>query len=119
LCSQLVYLLLILHFHMMQSDRFFNALKGHGALCRLVILPFESHGYAARESIMHVLWETDRWLQKHCVQNPTDASAELDACKDEVSKGVRDSDNQAVVASGGGGPELADFEHEGFYSLPR
>ncbi|KAL3604434.1 hypothetical protein D5086_005293 [Populus alba] len=72
----------------MQSDRFFNALKGHGALCRLVILPFESHGYAARESIMHVLWETDRWLQKHCVQNPTDASAELDACKEEVSKGV-------------------------------
>ncbi|KAK8497568.1 hypothetical protein V6N12_037441 [Hibiscus sabdariffa] len=49
----------------MQSDRFFNALKGHGSLCRLVILPFESHGYAARESIMHVLWETDRWLQKH------------------------------------------------------
>ncbi|XP_073066214.1 uncharacterized protein [Primulina eburnea] len=29
------------------ADRFFNALKGHGALCRLVILPFESHGYAA------------------------------------------------------------------------
>lgn len=36
----------------MQSDRFFNALKGHGAPSRLVILPFESHGYAARESIM-------------------------------------------------------------------
>jgi len=103
----------------MQSDRFFNALKGHGALCRLVILPFESHGYAARESILHVLWETDRWLQKHCVSNSSDASAELDACKDEVSKGVTDSDNQAVVAGGGGGPELADFEHEGFYSLPR
>ncbi|CAK7348427.1 unnamed protein product [Dovyalis caffra] len=102
----------------MQSDRFFNALKGHGALCRLVILPFESHGYAARESIMHVLWETDRWLQKHCVLNSSDASAELDACKDNVSKGVTDSDNQAVVASGGGGPELADSEHDGFYSLP-
>ncbi|KAG2552487.1 hypothetical protein PVAP13_9KG584100 [Panicum virgatum] len=51
----------------MQSDRFFNALKGHGALSRLVILPFESHGYSARESIMHVLWETDRWLQNYCV----------------------------------------------------
>ncbi|XP_075490107.1 uncharacterized protein LOC142528808 isoform X2 [Primulina tabacum] len=37
----------------MHSDRFFNALKGHGALCRLVILPFESHGYAAGESAMH------------------------------------------------------------------
>ncbi|PHT94590.1 hypothetical protein T459_02472 [Capsicum annuum] len=50
-----------------QSDSFFNALKGHGALCRLVILPYKSHDYSARESIMHVLWETDRWLQKHCV----------------------------------------------------
>ncbi|KAI4329802.1 hypothetical protein MLD38_028147 [Melastoma candidum] len=59
----------------MQSDRFFNALKGHGALCRLVVLPFESHGYAARESIMHVLWETDRWLQKYCVSNNSDANA--------------------------------------------
>ncbi|KAF3655055.1 hypothetical protein FXO37_16142 [Capsicum annuum] len=38
-----------------KSYRFFNALKGHGALCRLVILPYESHGYAARENIMHVL----------------------------------------------------------------
>ncbi|KAJ6343750.1 hypothetical protein OIU76_005490 [Salix suchowensis] len=103
----------------MQSDRFFNALKGHGALSRLVILPFESHGYAARESIMHVLWETDRWLQKHCVSNSSGESAELEACKDEVGKGITDSDNQAVVGSGGGGPEVADFEHEGFYSLPR
>ncbi|CAN6301669.1 unnamed protein product [Urochloa humidicola] len=33
----------------MQSDRFFNALKGHGALSRLVILPFESHGYCKGE----------------------------------------------------------------------
>ncbi|KAJ4955399.1 hypothetical protein NE237_012182 [Protea cynaroides] len=59
----------------MQSDRFFNALKGHGALCRLVVLPFESHGYAARESIMHVLWETDRWLQNYCVSNVSNVVA--------------------------------------------
>ncbi|KAJ9171726.1 hypothetical protein P3X46_015046 [Hevea brasiliensis] len=102
----------------MQSDRFFNALKGHGALCRLVILPFESHGYAARESIMHVLWETDRWLQKYCVSSISDVSAELDACKDDVSKRVRDSENKAVAAGGGGGPEMADFELEGFHFKP-
>ncbi|KAH9318858.1 hypothetical protein KI387_020627, partial [Taxus chinensis] len=54
----------------MQSERFFNALKGHGALCRLVLLPFESHGYSARESIMHLLWECDRWLEKFCVNSP-------------------------------------------------
>ncbi|XP_057995370.1 probable glutamyl endopeptidase, chloroplastic isoform X1 [Hevea brasiliensis] len=103
----------------MQSDRFFNALKGHGALCRLVVLPFESHGYAARESIMHVLWETDRWLQKYCVSNTSDVNAELDACINDVSKEVTDSENKVVATSGRGGPELADFESEEFHPMPR
>jgi dipeptidyl aminopeptidase/acylaminoacyl peptidase len=49
----------------MQSERFYNALKGHGAICRLVMLPHESHGYRARESALHVLFETDRWLEKY------------------------------------------------------
>ncbi|XP_030543205.1 probable glutamyl endopeptidase, chloroplastic isoform X1 [Rhodamnia argentea] len=103
----------------MQSDRFFNALKGHGSLCRLVVLPFESHGYAARESIMHVLWETDRWLQKYCVSNTSDASADLNACKDDESKGVVDSEAKVVAASGGGNPELADFDQDQFKCIPR
>ncbi|MEZ5058468.1 MAG: prolyl oligopeptidase family serine peptidase [Saprospiraceae bacterium] len=49
----------------MQSERYFNALKGLGATVRLVVLPKESHGYAARESILHLLWEQDRWLEKY------------------------------------------------------
>lgn len=49
----------------MQSERYFNALKGLGATTRLVILPKESHGYAARESILHTLWEQDSWLEKY------------------------------------------------------
>ena len=49
----------------MQSERYFNALKGLGAKARLVVLPKESHGYAARESILHLLWEQDEWLEKH------------------------------------------------------
>lgn len=49
----------------MQSERYFNALKGFGAPTRLVILPKESHGYAARESILHVIWEQDQWLEKY------------------------------------------------------
>ncbi|KAL6896654.1 hypothetical protein ACP4OV_007226 [Aristida adscensionis] len=53
----------------MQSSHFYDALKGHGVPCRLVILPCEGHQYAARESIMHVIWETDRWLQKYCANN--------------------------------------------------
>jgi len=49
----------------MQSERYFNALKGLGATARLVILPKESHGYSAKESVLHVLWEQDQWLEKY------------------------------------------------------
>ena len=49
----------------LQSERYFNALKGLGATVRLVMLPKESHGYAARESIMHMLWEQDQWLERY------------------------------------------------------
>ena len=49
----------------MQSERFFNALKGHGATVRLVMLPHESHGYRARESVMHMLWEMSEWMDKY------------------------------------------------------
>jgi dipeptidyl aminopeptidase/acylaminoacyl peptidase len=45
-----------------QSERYYHALKGHGATVRLVMLPYESHGYAARKNIMHMLWEQDEWL---------------------------------------------------------
>ena len=48
-----------------QSERYYNALKGHGATTRLVFLPSESHGYAAKESILHTLWEMDTWLEKY------------------------------------------------------
>ena len=49
----------------LQSERYFNALKGLGATARLVMLPKESHGYAAKESILHMLWEQDQWLEKY------------------------------------------------------
>ena len=49
----------------MQSERYFNALKGLGATTRLVILPKESHGYRSKESILHLLWEQDQWLEKY------------------------------------------------------
>ena len=49
----------------LQSERYFNALKGLGATVRLVMLPKESHGYRAKESILHLLWEQDQWLEKY------------------------------------------------------
>lgn len=98
----------------MQSDRFYNALKGHGALCRLVVLPYESHGYSARESIMHVLWETDRWLQKYCVPNSSELTTDLDPVKKEDSEKSADLQSKVISASGGGVAEVEELEHEGY-----
>jgi dipeptidyl aminopeptidase/acylaminoacyl peptidase len=49
----------------LQSRRMFHALKGHGATARLVMLPHESHGYRARESVMHTVAEMLDWFDQH------------------------------------------------------
>jgi dipeptidyl aminopeptidase/acylaminoacyl peptidase len=49
----------------LQSERLFAALQGFGATARLVMLPFESHGYAARESVLHVLAEMFDWFETY------------------------------------------------------
>ena len=54
----------------LQSRRYYSALKGLGKTARLVMLPHESHGYRARESIMHMLWETNRWLETYVKNAP-------------------------------------------------
>ena len=48
-----------------QSERLYVAIKGHGGTVRYVTLPGEAHGYAARESNMHVVAETLQWFDKH------------------------------------------------------
>jgi dipeptidyl aminopeptidase/acylaminoacyl peptidase len=48
-----------------QSERYYAALKGAGAVTRLVLLPHEAHGYTARESLLHMHWEYLRWLDKY------------------------------------------------------
>jgi dipeptidyl aminopeptidase/acylaminoacyl peptidase len=48
-----------------QSERFYNAIKGHGGTVRYIQLPYESHGYAARENLLHMLWEQHQWLEKY------------------------------------------------------
>lgn len=48
----------------LQTERYFQALKNLGAPVRMVLLPKEAHGYAAKENIMHVLWEQDQFLEK-------------------------------------------------------
>lgn len=49
----------------MQSERLFAAVKGLGGTAKLVMLPFESHGYAAMESALHVQAETVEWLDRY------------------------------------------------------
>lgn len=48
-----------------QSERLYQAVRGHGGVVRLTMLPFESHGYAARESIEHALWEMVTWFDRY------------------------------------------------------
>lgn len=49
----------------LQSERFYAALKAHGATARFVLLPHEAHGYRARESLLHMLWEMETWLDTY------------------------------------------------------
>jgi dipeptidyl aminopeptidase/acylaminoacyl peptidase len=53
----------------LQSERLFSAIKGHGGTVRFVLLPLEAHGYSARESVLHMLWEMNNWLETY-VKNP-------------------------------------------------
>lgn len=55
----------------LQSERYYNALKGLGATTRLVMFPKESHGYRAKETILHLIWEQDRWLEKYVKNKKT------------------------------------------------
>ena len=49
----------------MQSARLFKAIRGLGGQARLVTFPYESHSYKAEESILHMLWEQEQWLDTH------------------------------------------------------
>jgi len=55
-----------------QSEIFFEAVRGSGGIARLVLLPFEDHGYRARESVEHVLWEQIRWFDKYVMDGGTE-----------------------------------------------
>ena len=53
------------------SERLYAALKGHGATARLVMLPYEAHGYAARDTLLHVLAERLSWFDKYVKNAPS------------------------------------------------
>jgi len=49
----------------LQSERLYQAIKGNGGTARLVVLPHESHGYIATQSVLHTQAEMIKWLEKH------------------------------------------------------
>lgn len=53
-----------------QSERMYQAIRGNGGTVRYVTLPLEAHGYAARETTEHVLWEMINWFDKHVKNAP-------------------------------------------------
>lgn len=53
-----------------QSERMFQAIRGNGGTVRYVTLPHESHGYSARESVEHVLFEMVSWFETHVKNAP-------------------------------------------------
>jgi dipeptidyl aminopeptidase/acylaminoacyl peptidase len=60
-----------------QSERFYMALKGHGATVRYITLPYEAHGYAARETHLHLIAEKIAWFDKYVKQGtPKDSTAQ-------------------------------------------
>lgn len=64
----------------MQSERLFAAISGNGGTARLVMLPLESHGYSAKESVEHTLYEMLEWFDKH-VKNAKPRPANQSAAK--------------------------------------
>jgi len=58
-----------------QSERMYQAIKGNGGNVRYVTLPHEAHGYSARESVEHTLWEMITWFDKW-VKNASDATSQ-------------------------------------------
>jgi dipeptidyl aminopeptidase/acylaminoacyl peptidase len=47
------------------SERLYNAIKGHGGIVRYVSLPYEAHSYRGKENLLHLLWEQNEWLKKY------------------------------------------------------
>ena len=53
-----------------QSERMYQAVRGNGGTVRLVMLPHESHGYIARESVEHTLYEMIAWFDRYVKGDP-------------------------------------------------
>ncbi len=58
-----------------QSERLYNAIKGHGGTVRYIVLPYEAHGYRGKENLLHLLYEQNAWLDKYVKNAPPPAAS--------------------------------------------
>lgn len=69
-----------------QSERMFAAVKGNAGTVRLVMLPYESHGYRGRESVLHTLAESFDWLDRYVMPEEDPMASDED---EEASDGAQ------------------------------
>lgn len=86
-----------------QTERLFGALKGLGGRARYIVLPGEDHGYRARQSVEHVLWEMTAWMDRYVKsaaprQTPV---AALDRAKATVPPGKSSGEQPASIGASG------------------
>jgi dipeptidyl aminopeptidase/acylaminoacyl peptidase len=65
----------------LQSEKFSEAVRGNGGTARLVMLPFESHGYRAMESLEHVTYEMLAWFDQYVKNAPPRGAGAADGTK--------------------------------------
>ena len=89
-----------------QSERMFQAIKGNGGTARLVMLPHESHGYRARESVLHVVAEMLDWADKYVKnRSVSPGSAGQSVAHANLHRGPRSPVTISVRAAPGGGAD--------------
>ncbi|WP_299433859.1 prolyl oligopeptidase family serine peptidase [uncultured Aquimarina sp.] len=69
-----------------QSEVFYEAVRGSGGTARLVLLPFEDHGYRAKESIEHVLWEQMNWFDKYVKNRDLNKKEKIEKVESKIDK---------------------------------
>jgi dipeptidyl aminopeptidase/acylaminoacyl peptidase len=80
----------------LQSERLFHAMNGVGREARLVMFPNEAHTFRGKDSILHLLWEIERWLEIQVKKKPYTLPAVFS--RDEAS-------GNSLNSSGGSGAE--------------
>ena|GEM_PF-1293903 len=87
----------------LQSEKLYEALRGVGGTTRLVILPYEVHGYFARESVEQVLYEMVTWFDKY-VKNAAPRKVEPQTGRPQITPAIVSPGPHRAATRPTGGP---------------